>query len=170
MRKQAFVLGFALLAVSIGSWAAPAAAANLADSGTWELGVILGEPTGFSAKYWMSTSNAIDFGAAWSFEGDGNFHLHCDYLYHNYGIFEVDRGSLPLYFGIGGRVRFEGDDSDRWDNDDHDTHVGMRLVLGLEYLVETYPMSIFFEIAPIVDVAPDTDGSINGGLGIRYVF
>ena len=55
--------------------------------------------------------------------------------------------------------------------DDHDgTRVGLRLVLGLEYLVEAYPMSIFFEVAPIVDVAPETEGSMNGGLGIRYVF
>ncbi len=167
MRKNAFVLGLVLLVVSAGSRAVPAAAAGRPDNGTWELGVILGEPTGFSAKYWTTTNTAIDFGAAWSFERDGNFHLHCDYLYHNYDIFKVEEGSLPLYFGIGGRVRFESDDPKDKDND---TRVGLRIVLGLEYLVEAYPMSIFFEIAPIVDVAPKTEGSMNGGLGIRYVF
>jgi len=166
VRKNAFVLGLVLLVVSVGSWAAPVAAAGV-DSGTWELGVILGEPTGFSGKYWTTAKTALDFGAAWSFERDGNFHLHCDYLYHNYEIFKVDEGSLPLYFGIGGRVRFEGDDSI---DKDHGTHVGLRLVLGLEYLVAAYPMSIFFEVAPIVDIAPETTGSMNGGLGIRYVF
>ena len=167
MRSNAFVLGFVLLVVSAGSWAAPAAAAGGAAARTWELGVVLGEPTGLSAKYWTTTNTAIDFGAAWSFGNDGNFHLHCDYLYHNYEIFKVDEGSLPLYFGIGGRVRFEDDDP----KDDHSgTRVGLRLVLGLEYLVAAYPMSVFFEIAPIVDVAPKTEGSMNGGLGIRYVF
>ncbi len=169
MTRNAFVLGFVLLVVSIGSWAIPAAAAGDPDTGTWELGVILGEPTGLSAKYWTTTNTALDFGAAWSFEKDGNLHLHCDYLYHNFEIFKVDEGSLPLYFGIGGRVRFEDDDHKDLDND-HGTRVGLRLVLGLEYLVAAYPMSVFFEIAPIVDVAPKTEGSMNGGLGIRYVF
>ncbi|MFA4949143.1 MAG: DUF3996 domain-containing protein [Candidatus Krumholzibacteriia bacterium] len=167
MRKNAFILGLILLVVSFGSWAVPVAAAGGVDNGTWELGVILGEPTGLSAKYWTTTNTALDFGAAWSFGKDGNFHLHCDYLYHNYNIFKVDEGSLPLYFGIGGRVRFEDDHSI---NEHHGTRVGLRLVLGLEYLVAAYPMSIFFEIAPIVDVAPATEGSMNGGLGIRYVF
>ena len=166
MRKNALVLGLVLLVVSIGSWTAPAAAAS-ADTGTWELGVILGEPTGLSAKYWMTANTALDFGAAWSFGEDGNFHLHCDYLFHNFDIFKVDQGSLPLYFGIGGRVRFEDDHPLE---EHHGTHVGIRLVLGIEYLVEEYPMSIFFEVAPIVDLAPSTDGSMNGGLGIRYVF
>lgn len=160
MRKNVLLLGLVLLVVSVGSWAVPVAAAGSADTGTWELGVILGEPTGLSAKYWMSRANALDFGAAWSFEGEGNLHLHCDYLYHNYEIFKVEEGSLPLYFGIGGRVRFE----------DEDSRLGLRLVLGLEYLVAAYPMSVFFEVAPIVDIAPETEASINGGLGIRYVF
>jgi hypothetical protein len=166
VRKSAFIPGLILLVVSVGSWAVPVAAAG-ADTGTWELGVILGEPTGLSAKYWMTTNTALDFGAAWSFGENGNFHLHCDYLYHNFDIFKVDEGSLPLYFGIGGRIRFEGDDTM---DKDHGTHVGLRLVLGIEYLVAAYPMSIFFEVAPIVDLAPATEGSMNGGLGIRYVF
>lgn len=167
MRKDAILLGLILLVASVGSWVAPVAAADRVDAGTWELGVILGEPTGLSAKHWMTTNTALDFGAAWSFGESGNFHLHCDYLYHNYEIFKVEEGSLPLYFGIGGRVRFEGDDPlDK----NRGTRVGIRIALGLEYLVAAYPMSIFFEVAPIVDIAPATEGSMNGGLGIRYVF
>jgi hypothetical protein len=168
VRKNAFALGLILLGVSVYSWAVPVAAAGRPDTGTWELGVILGEPTGLSAKYWMTTNTALDFGAAWSFEKDSNFHLHADYLYHNFDIFKVDEGSLPLYFGIGGRLRFE--EGDHPLDEHHGTHVGLRLVLGLEYLVAEYPMSIFFEVAPIVDLAPATEGSVNGGLGIRYVF
>jgi hypothetical protein len=159
VRRNGLIALLVLFACATGI-GAPAAAGGRPDAGSWELGVILGEPTGLSAKYWMSGTNALDFGAAWSFEEDGNFHLHCDYLYHNYDIFKVDQGELPLYFGIGGRVRFEGDDS----------RIGLRLVLGLEYLVDAYPMSVFFEVAPIVDFAPETEASLNGGLGIRYVF
>ena len=31
------------------------------------LGVILGEPTGFSGKYWVDQDHAFDFGLAYSF-------------------------------------------------------------------------------------------------------
>lgn len=159
MRRSSLIAGLVLFSCVAGFGAASAAGGRPV-GGTWELGVILGEPTGLSAKYWMSEVTALDFGAAWSFQENGNFHLHVDYLYHNYNIFKVEQGSLPLYFGIGGRVRF----------DENDTRLGLRLVLGAEYLVEEYPMSVFFEVAPIVDLAPETEASLNGGLGIRYVF
>ena len=159
MRRNGIILGLVLLATAAGFGSVSAAGAA-ADSRTWELGVILGEPTGLSAKYWMSHVNALDIGAAWSFERDGQFHFHFDYLFHNYDAFKVEQGSLPIYFGIGGRVRF----------DEHDNRLGLRLVVGLEYLFEQYPMSLFFEIAPIVDIAPETEASVNGGIGIRYVF
>jgi hypothetical protein len=161
VRRIGLVLGFVLLAFVAGFSAASAAAAGGgAGTGTWELGVLLGEPTGFSAKYWTTTSTALDFGAAWSFEGDGQFHFHCDYLFHNYELIKVNRGSLPVYFGIGGRVRF----------DEGDSRLGLRIPIGAEYLFDEYPMSLFFEIAPIVDFAPETEASVNGGFGIRYVF
>lgn len=155
-------LVFALALCMLGLAAAPAAAAGggASQNHTWELGVLLGEPTGFSAKYWTTSVTAIDFGAAWSFEGDGQFHFHCDYLFHNFDAIKVDQGSLPLYFGVGGRVRF----------DENDSRLGLRLVVGAEYLFDEYPMSLFFEVAPIVDFAPETEASVNGGIGIRYVF
>ena len=45
-------------------------------------GIILGEPTGLSAKSWLSQQNAIDLGLAYSFRHRGYFHLHADYLWH----------------------------------------------------------------------------------------
>jgi hypothetical protein len=155
------IIGLVLLAFIAGFIPAPAAAAGGGvDQGAWELGVLLGEPTGFSAKYWTTSNTALDFGAAWSFQGKGQFHFHCDYLFHNYEIIKVDRGSLPVYFGIGGRVRFDEDDS----------RLGLRIAIGAEYLFDEYPMSLFFEVAPIVDFAPETEADLNGGFGIRYVF
>ncbi len=159
MKGNGFVIGLVALAFIIGFISAPAAAVK-ADSGTKELGILLGEPTGFSAKYWTSWNTAIDFGAAWSFEGNGQFHFHCDYLFHNFDMIKVDQGSLPVYFGVGGRIRL----------DENDSRIGLRIAIGAEYLFEQYPMSLFFEIAPIVDFVPETEASVNGGLGIRYVF
>jgi len=132
----------------------------LVDAGDMEVGILLGEPTGLSGKYWVTGNTAVDLGVAWSFGEGGNFHLHGDYLFHNFDFFDVDSGSLPIYVGIGGRVRLEDDDS----------RVGLRVAIGLEYILESNPFSFFFEVAPIVDFLPETEADVNGGIGVRYIF
>jgi hypothetical protein len=130
------------------------------DQGDVEVGLVLGEPTGFSAKFWTTANTAFDIGLAWSFGDGGHFHIHADYLFHNFDFFEVDSGNLPLYFGIGGRARIQ----------DEDSRIGLRVAVGIEYILESHPFSFFFEIAPVVDFAPETDADINGGIGVRYIF
>lgn len=131
------------------------------DHGTG-LGVILGEPTGISFKQWLSRTTAIDAGVAWSFANSGAMHIHVDYLIHNFSwIKSADPvGSrLNVYYGIGGRVKFETD-----------SRAGARGVIGLDYFFRNAPLDVFLEIAPILDLAPSTDFSLNGGIGIRYFF
>ena len=60
------------------------------------LGLIFGEPTGLSAKMWTSERTAIDAALAWSFSTPGWFHVHADFLIHNYDIITVSTGRLPL--------------------------------------------------------------------------
>jgi len=125
------------------------------------LGMILGEPTGVSFKHWVSRKSAIDAGFAWSFAGRGDeLHVHADYLWHT-----PLRSSDPtvrrtsFYIGVGGRMRFEGD-----------TRVGARVPLGFTHFIKDTPLDIFFEVAPIMDIVPETDVSANGGIGLRYFF
>lgn len=121
------------------------------------LGIIIGEPTGLSFKGWLDSEVAIDAAAAWSFGHDNSFHLHIDYLVHKFELFLVKAGKMPVYYGIGGRIRF----------DDPDTRVGARIPFGLSYLLAKDPIEGFFELAPLLDIAPDTDVSINVGIGVR---
>lgn len=130
------------------------------NTGDWEAGLLLGEPTGFSAKFWTTWNSAIDFGLAWSFGKNGNVHIHADYLFHNFDFFDIEEGMLPVYFGVGGRIRLEDDDS----------RIGVRLVIGMEYVMADHPLAFFLEVAPIVDFAPETESDVNGGLGLRYIF
>lgn len=155
--RLSFIVAFVLV-LSLSSLANGQIA--LVDAGDIEVGILLGEPTGLSAKLWTTWNTAFDLGVAWSFGDGGNFHLHADYLFHNFDFFDVDSGSLPIYVGIGGRVRLEDDDS----------RVGLRVALGLEYILENNPFSFFFEVAPIVDFLPETEADVNGGIGVRYIF
>jgi len=120
------------------------------------LGIILGEPTGLSAKLWTGGSNAFDFGVAWSFGGSGHLLVQADYVWHS-SLTKASSGGLALYYGIGGRVIF----SDKPD-------VGLRIPVGLDYVFSSAPIDIFVEVVPIMDFIPDTDFEINGGIGIRF--
>ncbi|WP_245683922.1 hypothetical protein [Rhodohalobacter halophilus] len=120
-----------------------------------ELGVIIGEPTGVSAKFWTSGRSAIDLGVAWSLGDSGNMHLHSDYLWH----FWSDSG-VAFYTGLGGRLLF-----------DNDTQFAARIPIGLQLNVARR-LSLFFELAPTLPVMPETQSNfdINGGAGVRLRF
>jgi hypothetical protein len=128
------------------------------------LGIMIGEPTGITGKYWMNSTNALAGGVAWSFRGpshrrSSNIHLHLDYQAHNFNLFNVEQGTMGFYYGIGGRLRTGGD-----------ANIGVRIPLGLNYLFADNPLEIYFEIVPILDLMPQTDLAGNGGIGIRYYF
>jgi hypothetical protein len=122
------------------------------------LGIILGEPTGVSAKLWTGSSNALDFAAAWSFKGDGHLLLQGDYVWHNY-IDQTPTGRVTWYYGIGGRVIFSDDPL-----------VGARVPVGLDYKFSNAPVDIFAEIVPILDIIPSTNFNLGGGIGVRFWF
>ena len=152
-RTSITLLVFVILALTVGRLQAQ-------NRGTG-LGVILGEPTGFSFKHWVGGTTAIDAGLAWSVNSD-NVHFHMTYLFHAFNwIKSTDSfGSrLNVYYGIGGRVRA-----------DKRSRAGARGVMGLVYFVKGAPLDVFLEVAPVMDVAPETDLDFNAGLGIRYFF
>lgn len=125
------------------------------------LGMMIGEPTGISFKHWVSYKNAFDAGFAWSFAGRGDeLHVHADYLWHT-PLRSSDEAvrRTSFYIGVGGRMRFEGD-----------TRVGARVPLGFAHFIKDTPLDVFFEVAPILDIVPETDMSANGGIGLRYFF
>jgi hypothetical protein len=123
-------------------------------------GLILGEPTGLSLKYWLNESFAVDGGIAASFFRDNGLQLHSDILWHKFGLFDVPEGRLPLYFGLGGRVKFE----------DGDDRFGIRFPIGVSYMFDRRPIDVFLEVAPILDVTPSVQGSFNAVLGARFWF
>ncbi len=123
------------------------------------LGAIIGDPTGVSLAYWTSDNQAFSAGAAWHFVHNPSMHLHVDYLFYRFDIIEPNVGALPLYFGVGGRIRF-----------DYEDKFGIRFPLGLAYHFQNDPLEIFLEVVPVLDLVPGTGFSGNSGIGIRYYF
>jgi hypothetical protein len=123
------------------------------------LGIVFGEPTGLNAKMWTSDRTALDATVAWSFVGSGWLHVHADFLIHNYDLISVNKGALPVYFGIGAYVGLSSD-----------LGLGARIPFGLDYQFEGAPLDIFAEIAPGLSLLPGIGFQMGGGIGVRYFF
>lgn len=150
MRKIAVVL-FLFIALSVTSFS---------QSKGFGLGIILGEPTGISAKYWTSSSTALDFGLGYSFVKNSRVHLHADYLFHVNNLFQTSE-NISLYYGPGARLRLV---------DVGDSRLGFRFDVGLVWIPRNAPIDVFLEIAPLLDIIPETDFTVNGGVGVRFFF
>jgi len=125
--------------------------------GKFGLGIILGEPTGISAKLWITGTTAIDGAVAWSFANESAFHIHADFLIHNFGVFDK---VVILYYGIGGRIKFGKDE----------TRLGVRIPVGVAYDIPSTSIDLFLEIVPLLNLNPSTSFTLNGALGGRFHF
>jgi hypothetical protein len=175
MKKIITLLGLAILTTGL------ATAQNQRES--FGLGIILGNPSGLSLKI-PSGPNSINaiFGYnsyrnGWGncdgpgpgdrdrCYGDGSIYLGADYIFYNYNLIRVSKGRLPLYYGPGLNATF-------WDAPpgEDGIRVGFRIAVGLEYQFATAPFDIFFEIAPGINVVPNTSGYVMAGIGTRFFF
>jgi hypothetical protein len=123
------------------------------------LGIVAGDPTGITAKYWTSKNTAICGACGWSFRGEGYVHLNGDFIYHNFKLFPVEKGELPLYFGLGGRLALKDD-----------PEIGIRIPVGIVYLFPDAPFDAFFELSPYLNLSPRTDMFLSASLGGRFFF
>jgi hypothetical protein len=122
---------------------------------TWGIGLILGEPTGVTAKYWRNNSHAYNFslGAPLG-SGVGIF---ADYLIHIRPFSEIPE--VPIY--AGGGVFFQGGGNDFL--------TGVRGVFGIAYMFDK-PFDVFFEFSPKLGLLPELDFAMRISLGGRIYF
>ncbi len=137
--------------------------ASFSQTNSFGVGIIVGEPTGLSMKVKMSENTAIDGALGWSFVDEGSVHIHGDFLLHDYSLISVDEGSLPVYYGVGGRIKLRN--RDRGADDDR---VGIRVPVGLAYEFSSRKVDIFLELVPILDLTPKSRFTMNAAIGVRY--
>lgn len=124
-------------------------------------GVVIGEPTGPTVKYWLNDVLALDGTVGWSLRDDDNVYLNADLLWHKLDLIPVTNGSTAAYIGVGPSIEFRREEDNRF---------GVRVPLGLTYRPNNRPLDVFVEFAPILDAAPNVHGDFNAGIGLRYWF
>jgi hypothetical protein len=137
------------------------------------VGIIIGSPTGFTAKYVITSRSGISGHIGWSLGDNPRLHIVGDYQF----LFPVvlhwtDEASgeqkelkgLTPYIGIGGRLVFKENEPEN----KTELNIGMRLGGGAEYEISRF--GIFLEVYPVINVLPSTDFDLEGGLGARIYF
>lgn len=124
----------------------------------YELGIIVGEPTGISAKQNLGGDRAVAAAAAWSFSGEGSLSLHADHLWFRNDVILVKKGRLPVYYGLGARLKLQDK-----------SLAGARFPVGLQYFFSDPRFTVFAEIVPVLDLVPDTEFGLNAAIGFRVL-
>ena len=145
------------------------------DSHNFGLGILLGDPSSITGKYWFNRQEAADAGIAFSF--NNSVLLYGDYLFHYPGAFKQNNkflSELTPYVGIGGLIAVTSSDRDSADRFYGRTSgslgLAVRIPLGIEWQLPKPSIGVFIEFVPGLSVVPSTSGLVEGGLGIRYYF
>jgi hypothetical protein len=126
--------------------------------GNLGLGFIAGNPSGLSGKLWLGEANALDFIVGFDLVDD-HISLNADYVWHEFGLIPVNRGQMPLYYGMG-----------LWTSVARHAAFGARGVVGIEYIFQNAPLDAFLELAPGTSILPRTRFDVDAGIGMRFFF
>lgn len=125
------------------------------------LGLMLGSPTGISAKLLRRSKNPID--AALSFGRD--FEIHSTYLFPQRQRVELDSVRLRWYWGLGGKIK-----NVDHENKNDELYIGPRASVGLNHYFKKHSLEAFSEAALNIFIAPETGTDIDLSIGLRYYF
>ena len=137
------------------------------DKGTLGIGLIIGEPTGITARLYLADDKAIQAAAGSAFIG-GGLQIHGDFVLHPWILQDRDSFVLPVYIGPGVRlIQYDGGRTDP-----NHFAFGLRAVGGLLFDFKEVPLDAFVEVAGVLEYDFTTGAGIalNAGAGARYYF
>jgi hypothetical protein len=137
-----------------------------ATSEPFGLGVILGDPSGLSAKLKMDQAHSVDGALAYSSGRRSGLQLHADYLWDHARSWGTTEGPLDMYYGLGGRIITY---------DENYNHKGLislgpRGSIGLSFNINNPNLEFFGELAAILEIAPSVGVDLDAGIGARIRF
>jgi hypothetical protein len=128
--------------------------------GDFGMGLILGNPTAFSIKWWTGNSSAIDASLGYHYGNMNHLHLNTDLLLHLWSI-EKEQDIIKIYFGPGAGMGFISDLS-----------ITVRAPVGTGLYLNDLPLEIFAELVPLFQIiGPEgTRFKVDGYIGARWYF
>lgn len=160
---------FALIILCIAvseSWANPP------QGRVFGLGLMIGEPTGLTAKLWTSNDNAFAFSLGNSYFGNVRFGI--DYIWQlnafNSRIVDLYAG-LGAAIGLGSNIGWWYTNKNRtWYREDNSIGMGVRGLIGLNFIPRNLPLEFFGELGLMLGLVPGTFTNFEGAIGFRYYF
>jgi hypothetical protein len=134
-------------------------------------GLMVGDPTGLTIKFWTQRSSAIVIDVGGSYFGSPRIGI--DYLWH----FNAFRSNVTkLYAGFGGALGIGEGKGLYYSNNEgrfyFRTHNGLgtgaRGVIGVNFIPQSAPLEIFLELGMLVGLTPSFGSAFDSGLGIRF--
>lgn len=118
---------------------------------------------GLNAKYWMSSTNAVE--VTWNFDTA----LSADYLFDKPELLKLTDNPTPVFYGLGIGIGVSTDSNDSGD-ETTELDLGIRGIIGMSYYLSSYPIDIFIESTPTIKILGGGGFGFGGSLGIRYFF
>ncbi|TBR22104.1 hypothetical protein EPO15_08745 [bacterium] len=120
------------------------------------VGVVLGDPTGGTFRYFLSRTRSFDLGVGFS----GDAALWADHSWHSWDMMpKPQSGEFDLWASAGLRLETAPD-----------PEFGVRTLLGLSYWLPANPIELFATAGPAFQLTPDGDVGVDGGVGVRFYF
>lgn len=128
--------------------------------GDFGMGLILGNPTAFSIKWWTSDRSAIDASLGYHYGNMNHLHLNTDLLLHLW-TFEKEQDLIKIYFGPGAGLGFISDLS-----------ITVRAPVGAGLYLHNLPLELFAELVPLLQIIGPGENRflMDGYIGARWYF
>lgn len=128
------------------------------------VGLLLGAPSGFTARHWFSPDRSFHVDAGWSLADENKFHVQGAYLWDRPGVIAIGDETLDFFFGAGASVRTKSGKK----NDD--VVVGPRLPGGVSYFLQDPDLELFAQLGLTVGFIPSSDIFLDAAVGLRFYF
>lgn len=141
------ILAFALITIGGPLWAQQA--------GQFGGGLLLGDPIGGTAKYWLDGTKALDFGLG---ARNSEVAMYGDFVWHSWDLLpQPAKGKLGPYISVGPQLVTYSS-----------TELDLRTMLGLSYWIADHPIELFAEAGPLFILNDGGGISADGGVGVRF--
>jgi hypothetical protein len=129
------------------------------------IGIVIGDPTGLSLKFWgIGQNSALQVNI-----GGGGFFVPADLLINGSLLFHaLLTRETPIngYLGVGAFAGIK-----KHEKQGNEAVFGILVPLGLELILSEVPLDIFMEVSPVIGFTTkgDVARGLTFGIGLRYI-